>query len=124
MQALLLFSRAYPGQAPSIMRRPKRFRRPTSPPEEIIPPTSDQFDIAEAAEAVKRKMAATVIERSIETRRRKLRRAPGRCDYRDAADFLTAGENIHFETHRPNAHFGAQRNALRTRLRAPLAEKG
>ncbi len=58
-----------------------------------------------------------------ETRRRELRRAPGRCDYRDEADFLTAGEDIHLETHRRKAHSGAQRDALRTRLRAPLAEK-
>lgn len=115
--------------------------------EEIIPPAVDQFDIAEAAEAVaKRTVEATVFERSAEVRRRVLRRANGCCEYCDEAGFLTAAGAIYLETHHVvplsedgpdtvtnvvalcakhhrEAHFGAQRDALRTKLLTLVAGK-
>lgn len=117
------------------------------PPEEVVQPVVDQFDVSEAAEAVaKRTVEATVFERSAEVRRHVLRRAHGRCEYCDEEGFRTAGGAIYLETHHViplseggpdtvnnvvalcpthhrEAHFGAQRDDLRAWLLTLLAER-
>lgn len=122
---------------------------PVEPPAPVVDPSLpfvDQFSAAETDEGVgKRRVESEVYARSAEVRRRVLMRAAGACEYCGVAGFRTATGNIYLETHHvvplsengadtvgnvvaicPNhhreAHYGAQRDLVRARLLAVLAE--
>ena len=110
-------------------------------------PFVDQFSTEGLGEGVrKRTLESEVFERSAEVRRLVLNRAGGRCEYCGAEGFQTAARGIYLETHHvvplsesgpdtvtnvvavcPNhhreAHYGEQRDTVRTELLAYLVTK-